>query len=112
MLMSYREKLLSDFTVKMGREGEFMSGMLFGEKGNLENTDKTMLYRCGIGHIMAVSGLHAAIMAGVIMYILKLLKANRILSFFILALFFVCYDKYGKLINISNQSINNAAYCI
>ncbi len=106
MLMSYREKLLSDFTVKMGREGEFMSGMLFGEKGNLENTDKTMLYRCGIGHIMAVSGLHAAIMAGVIMYILKLLKVNRILSFFILALFlFVMINMVSSSISVIRASI-------
>lgn len=42
-------------------EGAMLKAMLLGEKSSLDNDVKTMLYRSGCGHIMAVSGIHMTI---------------------------------------------------
>ena len=85
-LYSYRSSMISDFNRKLGaKEGAFLSGMIFGEKNILEYTEKNALYRSGIGHVMAVSGLHTVLVAAIVMYILKKLKLSRYTSFAILA---------------------------
>ncbi|MGN0696421.1 MAG: ComEC/Rec2 family competence protein [Oscillospiraceae bacterium] len=42
-------------------EGAVMKAMLLGDKSSLDDNVKTMLYRSGCGHIMAVSGIHMTI---------------------------------------------------
>lgn len=82
---SYRKRMISDFTTKLGaKEGGFLAGMIFGEKNNIEYNEKTLLYRSGIGHIMAVSGLHTALVAVIVVYLLKKLRLNRYIRFSIL----------------------------
>ncbi|MDE5556582.1 MAG: ComEC/Rec2 family competence protein [Ruminococcus sp.] len=89
-LMDYRKKIISDFRIKLGNDcGGFLSGMVFGEKGFLDSTVKNSLYRTGIGHVMAVSGLHISIMAIFIMRIFKCLKINKFISFGLLNIFIV-----------------------
>lgn len=81
-LMNYRKKIISDFRVKLGDEcGGFLSGMVFGEKRFLGDDVKNTLYRTGIGHIMAVSGLHVSVMAMFIMRQFKRLHINKFVSF-------------------------------
>ncbi len=81
-LMSYRERMISEFRVSLGaNSGDFLAGMVFGEKHGMSDNVKTSLYRCGIGHILAVSGLHISIIAMAVMWILKRLKINRYVSF-------------------------------
>lgn len=81
-LMNYREKIISDFRIKLGDEcGGFLSGMVFGEKRFLGDDVKNTLYRTGIGHIMAVSGLHVSVMAMFIMRQFKRLHINKFVSF-------------------------------
>ena len=45
------------------------------------------MYRCGIGHVLAVSGLHVSILACMLMVVLKGLKAGKYLSFLIINVF-------------------------
>ncbi|MDE6833561.1 MAG: competence protein ComEC family protein, partial [Ruminococcus sp.] len=81
-LMDYRERIISDFRIKLGDDcGGFLSGMVFGEKSYLSDGVKNSLYRTGIGHIMAVSGLHISVMAIFLMKIFKRLKINKFVSF-------------------------------
>ncbi len=87
-LSSYREKMISAFRISLGEDGgNFLAGMIFGEKRGLDENVKTSLYRSGIGHILAVSGLHVSILAFFIMIILKRIGVGKTISFIILNVF-------------------------
>lgn len=87
-LMDYRERIISDFRVRLGDDcGGFLSGMVFGEKSFLDDGIKNALYRTGIGHIMAVSGLHITVMAVFMMYLLKIIHLNKFISFGLVNIF-------------------------
>ncbi len=88
MLFSYRRSIISDFVREMGRSsGGLMSAMVFGEKSRLDDDIKTFMYRCGIGHIMAVSGLHVSIAAILLMKLLGLVRLKRGISFILMNIF-------------------------
>ncbi len=79
---SYRERIISDFRVKMGDDsGDLLAGMVFGEKRGMDQGVKTALYRCGIGHILAVSGLHVSVAVLVLMGLLRMCRVNKYVSF-------------------------------
>lgn len=81
---AYRERIISEFHEKLGSgAGDFLAGMVFGIKNGLDDSSKTSLYRCGIGHILAVSGLHVSIIAFALYTFLKRLRINRIAALFI-----------------------------
>lgn len=81
-LADYKAKVISDFRIKLGDDcGGFLAGMVFGEKGFIGDGLKNSLYRTGIGHVMAVSGLHISIMAVAFMGIMNFLKINKFISF-------------------------------
>ena len=61
--------------------GAMLTGMLFGDKSNLRHSLKTSLYRTGIGHILAVSGLHLDFLALCISWLTEKLKAGRYTRF-------------------------------
>lgn len=82
LLADIRNSTERRFIEELGEEtGGFLLAMTFGEKEYLDSSLKISLYRSGIGHIMAVSGLHVSIAAAVIMAALKRLRVNRYLSF-------------------------------
>lgn len=86
-LMNYREKMLSRFRSRMdGETGNFLGAMVFGEKRGLDSDMQTSLYRCGIGHVMAVSGLHVSVIAVVLMTFFSRLIPGRFFSFFLMNL--------------------------
>lgn len=94
----YREKIISDFHVALGKNsGDLLAGMVFGEKRGMDQNVKTAVYRCGIGHILAVSGLHISVAIFILMSILKLLHVNKFISFGLmecLTLFMVTIANY------------------
>lgn len=90
LLMSFRENTIENMCRLIGNEtGGFLSGMIFGEKKYLDNNTKTALYRIGIGHIFAVSGLHVSIIASIAMFIMRKLRLNKFVSFFMINLLFL-----------------------
>ena len=59
-------KLRSNFSNKIQeicgvKNGSILSGILLGEKGNLDKDTKELYRSVGIGHLLAVSGLHLSI---------------------------------------------------
>lgn len=89
-VISYRERMISEFRIKLGIEnGSFLAGLVFGEKSLVDDSEESLMYRCGIGHILAVSGLHVSILACMLMVVLKGLKAGKYLSFLIINVFMV-----------------------
>jgi len=88
ILYGFRDKMITEFRLNMNREtSAFLSAMVFGDKSGIDDSSKTMLYRSGIGHIMAISGIHVSVCAGFLMLILKKLRLNKFISFGILCIF-------------------------
>ncbi|MDE5769094.1 MAG: ComEC/Rec2 family competence protein, partial [Oscillospiraceae bacterium] len=55
----WRTDMTERLQSQMGEEtGGFLTGMLFGDKSGMDRHMKKALYRTGIGHLLAVSGLH------------------------------------------------------
>ena len=73
----------------MGDSGELMVGMIFGSRfWDLSFEGKNTLYGAGIGHIASVSGLHTAILAGMLSALLGRFgrRHRRIRAFLLLLL--------------------------
>lgn len=82
ILRGFRKNMIDKMTVIMGEEtSAFLAGMIFGEKEYLDDNIRTSLYRSGIGHVLAVSGLHVSIIAAIIMRIFRRLHMNKYVSF-------------------------------
>lgn len=73
--------------------GGFIVSMLLSDKSGLEDDTKTSLYRCGTGHVMAVSGLHLVILISIVTTFLgrisisgknRFLISELIIGFFVL----------------------------
>lgn len=86
----FRNSMVSRFRQLMGSDaGGFMGGMIFGEKQYLDSSTRDILYRSGIGHILAVSGLHVSIAAASAMAIMRKARVNRFIAFGAVNLFFL-----------------------
>lgn len=87
-VIEYRDRIISEFNIKMGEtEGSFLAGIVFGETSGMNDSGKTLIYRCGIGHILAVSGLHVSIAAALLMFVLSKLRVNKFVSFGLMNIF-------------------------
>lgn len=84
-LISYREYIYDRMYDYLNVEQmAIVKAMLFGDKSSMEDTTKTLLYRAGIGHIMAVSGVHLTVISSVIWFMLCQLPINKYIRLFIL----------------------------
>lgn len=87
-LRERRERTSDEFRLKMGSaSGSFMSSMLFGKASGIDDSTRTALSRCGIAHILAVSGLHVSMIAFMLMWLLRKLRIKRIPAFAVMNLF-------------------------
>lgn len=81
-LAAYRSHIIEEFRSTLGDDcGGFLAGMTFGRKQGLDHNIKTALYRSGIGHILAVSGLHVSVIVSLLMLLLERLRVGRFVSF-------------------------------
>jgi len=77
-ILKYRDYIYQKITnILPNDEGGFLGALLCGDKASLNENVKTTLYRVGIGHIIAVSGTHLMIIAGLLLWLLKKLKINK-----------------------------------
>lgn len=91
-LMNYREDMLSRFRSSMGgTTGDFLGAMVFGEKSGIEADTKTALYRTGIGHVMAVSGIHVSVIAVMLMAVLSRLRLGRFIPFLLMNVLLILF---------------------
>ena len=79
-IRNYSDYIFSVVLFNSGYEEKgFLGAMLCGDKSEMDQAQKNMLYRSGIGHIFAVSGIHLVILTSVIGHILsKLLGKHKI----------------------------------
>ena len=86
------KQTLRDYRVRMSKriqaklpsdESALLLAMLFGDKDGLADEDSAALYRTGIGHITAVSGLHLVFFCSLLNALLKLLYVSPKRRFFV-----------------------------
>ena len=65
--------------------GAMLTGMLFGDRSSLSRSERTMLNRTGIGHVLVVSGLHLDFLAVAVEGILRKLRIGRKVEFGVMA---------------------------
>lgn len=77
-LYRWRDSMVQRFTRHMSDEGGAMlAGMLFGDRSGMDTQSKHALTRAGIGHILAVSGLHLDFLAMCLILLLQKCRAGR-----------------------------------
>lgn len=87
---------VTDFIVSCLPEDEsaLLTGMLFGDKSLMSDDDDELFYRTGIGHVMAVSGLHLVLFCSIFSFVFDKIRLGRICRFVLLEivmlLFAVC----------------------
>lgn len=102
----YREYIIDRIGVFMDTESmSVMSAMLFGDKSELDSSAKTLMYRAGIGHIMAVSGVHISVLCAFFQLFISRIKAKRSLRFVLIMLPVCCF---AMLAGMSNSVLRAA----
>ena len=107
ILFAWRSKMTARIRARMeGESGAFLTGMLFGDKSAMSDGTQTALYRTGIGHVLAVSGLHMDFLALLVIHLLRKLGAGRKESFLALSvlslLFVLCV---GETVSVKRACI-------
>lgn len=110
VINSYREHLLGVIAENMDAEcASVMTAMLFGDKSGMDSSEKTLMYRAGIGHIMAVSGVHLSVVCSFFWFILRRMPFNKYVRFGFLIVPIVCFV---LLAGMSNSIIRAAVMVI
>lgn len=74
-----------------GDEGEFLKGLVIGERSNISKEIKQDFVNAGVSHIIAVSGLNVAYVIIVIVLVLQLFPIKTIYKSVIIFLFLIFY---------------------
>ncbi len=95
LIYNWRTRMTERIQTHMPSDtASMLTGMLFGDKTGLRHSVRTSLYRTGIGHTLAVSGLHLDFLAMCISLIFSKFKAGRKSKFMIImllcSLFVIC----------------------
>ncbi|MEA4911397.1 MAG: ComEC/Rec2 family competence protein [Oscillospiraceae bacterium] len=78
-----RTKLTVAMTsVLSGAEGQLCAAVLTGDKALLPATLRLLLQRAGVSHMLVVSGLHVSAMLGLLLKLLRKLRASGAVGFF------------------------------
>ncbi|MCH5350283.1 MAG: ComEC/Rec2 family competence protein [Oscillospiraceae bacterium] len=106
----YRSHIIKTVSEYMDEDGQgVMAAMLFGDKSDLESSQKTLMYRAGIGHIMAVSGVHLTVICAFFSFFISRLPINKYCRFGLLLVPISCFV---LLAGMSNSVIRAAVMLI
>lgn len=110
VLYGYRDKIIGVIGDEMDTDGKaVMEAMLFGDKSELESTQKTLLYRAGIGHLMAVSGVHLSVVCSFFWLIISRLPIGKFFRFVFLLVPILCF---AAMAGFSNSVVRAAIMTI
>lgn len=92
VLRHYRDYISKVFyRVLAEDEADVLNAMMFGAKSGMDSYTKNSLFRMGIGHVMAVSGLHLVLFAEVVRKMLEKFLKNKKVIFVITEIFLVMF---------------------
>lgn len=88
--------------------GGFIVSMLLSDKSGLDEDTRTSLYRCGTGHIMAVSGLHLVILMSLLSVFLSFFGLSGKIRFLISEFFIIVFVMFSGM----SVSVVRAAFML
>lgn len=110
---SFFDNLKNDMSTalnkNLGAYGPVAFGMITGEKGSVEDDVRDYYSVSGLGHILAVSGLHIGFVTLIVGFLLKIFHAGKIVS---LALTSVVLTFYCFLASFSPSVVRASVMCI
>lgn len=84
-LHNYRNYIHDKMIGHLDKESlALVDAIMFGDKSGIDNDTKTVLYRAGIGHIMAVSGVHLSIICSLFWFVLSFSDLRKITRFILI----------------------------
>ena len=106
-ILDYRDKINNKISCILPDEnGAVVTAMLFGDKSGLGNDVKTSLYRCGIGHAMAVSGMHLVLVTSVIAALIKKIRISGCCKFILIEISIILFVIFtGMSISVIRAAI-------
>ncbi len=91
-LQRLHQKIFDLFIINMGEENASIAyGMLTGNKGRLDSEINDNFSASGLGHILAVSGLHIGFLVTLISFILDRLKLKRAITVTVMSVLLFLY---------------------
>lgn len=106
-ISEYREHVTAFISKNLSiKESGLLTGMLLGDKSGIAPDTSTLMYRSGIGHVMAVSGLHLVLFCSLISFIIKPFPINSRIKFAVLEsaiIFYVIFS--GMSISVIRAAI-------
>lgn len=85
-IRGYSDRICSEIRLALPKqEAGLLCAMLLGDKSGLDGPARTALYRLGIGHVTAVSGLHLTLLCTLVGWILRKLRLGKLGTFCIQA---------------------------
>lgn len=106
-MLHYREYINRTIEyILPGEYGAVISAMLDGDKSGIDDTSLTAMYRCGIGHVMAVSGMHLVLLASIVSAFLSRLRIGRKFRFAIIELMMLLFILFtGMSVSVIRSAI-------
>ncbi len=101
-LYKIRMRLRENLELWFGEDAALLSTMLLGDRDGLGNDTKLLFQRSGIAHILAISGLHVALIAGIVEKLLSKLKIRKQIS---MALVIAFLWLYGLMTGFSEATV-------
>lgn len=74
-----------------GKEGEFLKGILIGERGGLTQEMKEAFANSGTAHVLAVSGSNVVVVAAFVFYLLEFLRIRKAFRIILTCLVLLLY---------------------
>lgn len=113
-IMKFRDYVSQSIRNSTGEsEGAFLTAMLCGDKTNLDDLTKTMLYRSGIGHLFAVSGTHLSVITMFFSVIINRLVSSKRIRFILtesVILVFIAFAGFSPSV-LRAGIMMSAVYC-
>lgn len=87
-----RDFCKGQFSHLMGDEGSLAMAMLLGDRDSLAENDQLAFQRAGVAHLMSVSGLHVALLAGALAWLLNAFYIRKAIRLPIMAVLIALYS--------------------
>lgn len=95
VIRNYRDHICSFITGFIpGPPGALITAMLTGDRSGLDDSESSSMYRTGIGHVMAVSGMHLVLLTSAVSLLLKRAGAGKKLQFAVIETVIVLFTVF------------------
>jgi len=91
------------YKILPSKYASIISAMILGNKDNIDEEIYSLYKYLGISHILAISGLHIAIISFIILFLLNILNKNKKINYTLCIVFLIFYTIMTAIITKSNS---------